>query len=398
MTGAPTDPHRPDRVGLGWRGELAAGIFAHLDRIDLVELIADDHLHATPRALRPLQLLAAQRPLTLHGVALGLAGSEPVPAPRLDALARLVGRLEPVSWSEHLAFVRAGGHEIGHLAAPPRTARNVEAAVRHVELAARVVGRAPLLENIATLVEPPGSALTEAAWTGAILRAAASPMLLDLHNLYANAVNTGEDPAAQLDAMLDAVTPGRVQAVHLSGGHWIDEPAVGSAADSTPTPTRGAGQRLLDDHVHDVPAPVYALLEQLAARVPGPLDVVIERDGRYPAFEVLLEQIDAARAALARGRARARGAAALAPMPAATGETCASAGAAAAASRLEPFLSSLYADPAALDALLADPERAIAAARLDADDAAAVRAADLTGLVMAARSYARKREDHRRAR
>ncbi|MBL8360291.1 MAG: DUF692 domain-containing protein [Rubrivivax sp.] len=386
------DPRRPDRVGLGWRGELAAGIFAHLDRIDLVELIADDHLRATPRELRPLQLLAAQRPLTLHGVALGLAGSEPVPAQRLDALARLVGRLEPVAWSEHLAFVRAGGHEIGHLAAPPRTACNVEAAARHVEQAARVVGRAPLLENIATLVEPPGSALTEAAWTGAILRTAGAPMLLDLHNLYANAVNTGQEPAAMLDAMLDAVTPGCVQAVHLSGGHWIDEPVLGSTAPESPA--RSTGQRLLDDHVHDVPPPVYALLEQLAARVPGPLDVVIERDGRYPAFDVLLGQIDAARAALVRGRARAHAAAVLDPMPA----EIADAEATAAVSRLEPCLARLYADPAALDGWLADPDRASASLGLDAHDAAALHAADRTGLVMAARSYARKRAEHQGAR
>lgn len=31
-----------DKVGLGWRADLAAGIFTHLDRIDLLEVIADD--------------------------------------------------------------------------------------------------------------------------------------------------------------------------------------------------------------------------------------------------------------------------------------------------------------------------------------------------------------------
>lgn len=32
-----------DRFGLGWRPELAAGILTHLDRIDIVEVIADDY-------------------------------------------------------------------------------------------------------------------------------------------------------------------------------------------------------------------------------------------------------------------------------------------------------------------------------------------------------------------
>ena len=38
-----------DRVGLGWRPELAAGIFEALDRIDVLEVIADDHIEAGRR-------------------------------------------------------------------------------------------------------------------------------------------------------------------------------------------------------------------------------------------------------------------------------------------------------------------------------------------------------------
>jgi hypothetical protein len=33
-----------DQVGMGFRPELAAGIFSNLERIDLVEVIADDFL------------------------------------------------------------------------------------------------------------------------------------------------------------------------------------------------------------------------------------------------------------------------------------------------------------------------------------------------------------------
>ena len=62
-----------DRVGLGWRPELAAGILSNLDRIDLVEVIADDFFEAPRRRLRALRTLAAQTPVTLHGVSLGLA-------------------------------------------------------------------------------------------------------------------------------------------------------------------------------------------------------------------------------------------------------------------------------------------------------------------------------------
>jgi uncharacterized protein (UPF0276 family) len=280
-----------DRVGLGWRGELAASLLERLDAIDVLEVIAEEWTGVPAREQRALRALARERPLLLHGVALGLASRHAVDEKRLSSLARLVETAQPESWSEHLAFVRAGGHEIGHLAAPPRGAPSVEGALRNLDRAKRIVGALPALENIATLVQPPASTMEEGPWTRAIVEGAGAPMLLDLHNLYANAVNGGSDPRALLEAMPLA----RVRSVHLAGGRWL---ASG----------RGV-PRLLDDHLHDVPEPVYALLEAVASLVPQPLTVVIERDGRFPAMDHLIAQVDRAREALASGRRLARQAA-----------------------------------------------------------------------------------------
>ena len=277
-----------DRVGIGWRGELAAGIFAHIEQIDLLEIIADDHFHDSPRELRALKTLASQTPISVHGVAMGLAGSEATETRRIDNMARLVDALQPASWSEHLAFVRAGGVEIGHLAAPPRTHQNVDAAIANIERASAIVGRAPLMENIATLINPPASTLDEATWVSNIITGSNAGLLIDLHNLYANACNFGIDPAK----LMLRFPLHRVQAVHLSGGKWVAEPA--------PNPEKR--ERLLDDHMHDVPPSVFALLALLAQHAPQPLDVIIERDGEYPAFDCLLAQLEAARSALQLGR------------------------------------------------------------------------------------------------
>jgi uncharacterized protein (UPF0276 family) len=278
-----------DRVGIGWRSELAAGIFSNLDRIDLVEVIADDHFRASTRELRALRTLAQAVPMTLHGVAMGLASAVPVETRRMENTARVVDYLQPASWSEHLAFVRAGGVEIGHLAAPPRTQQNVDAAIANIRRATRIVGAAPLMENIATLIDPPASELSEDAWITHIVAGADAPLLLDLHNLYANALNFGADPAA----LLLRFPLHRVRAVHLSGGKWVPEPDAATR------------MRLLDDHVHDAPPAVFELLALLAQHAPQPLDVVLERDGNFPAIECLLAQLDAARVALKSGRAAA---------------------------------------------------------------------------------------------
>ncbi len=274
-----------DRVGLGWRGELASGILSNLAHIDVLEVIADDYYRASRADIAALRSLARQVPVSLHGVGMGLASTIPAEPRRLQAMARLMKAVQAESWSEHLSFVRAGGVEIGHLAAPPRTPLSVAGAIANIASATRIVGSAPLMENIATLVAPPASTLDEAEWLAQIIHGAQVPLLLDLHNLYANAVNVGREP----EAMLLRLPLATVGAVHLSGGHWVDQPD-------------GAGRRLLDDHLHDVPPAVFDLLTVLARHAPQPLTVIVERDGNYPSFEHVLGQLELARAALRAGR------------------------------------------------------------------------------------------------
>lgn len=273
-----------DRVGLGWRPELAAGIFAHSDEIDVLEVIADDYFDSAARA-RAIQTLAAQRPVVLHGVSLGLASTARVDDKRLSKMARLVEKVRPECWSEHLAFVRAGGIEIGHLAAPPRTRATIDSTAANLDRARAVVGSLPLVENIATLIDPPASDLDEPEWINRTLDASGAPLLVDLHNLYANSVNFGQRP----EESLARLRLEWVYQVHISGGKWIED--------------GDANRRLLDDHLHDPPDPVYDLLTELARRCPNPLTVILERDGSYPPIAHLLAQLDRARRAMARGRA-----------------------------------------------------------------------------------------------
>jgi uncharacterized protein len=261
---------RLDRFGLGWRPELAAAIFANLDRIEVVEVIADDWFSASARALRALRLLSSTVPLFLHATSLGLASTEPVDRRRLDAIARLVDAVQPVGWSEHLAFVRAGGVEIGHLAAPPRTRATIEGLQRNVVRAKQIVGSAPILENIATLIDPPLSDLSEAEFVREAVRACETSLLLDLHNLHANVTNF----RTEIDLFDDLP----IGYVHLAGGKVV----------------RG---RILDDHLHPTPDPVFELLAELSSRREEPLTVILERDGRYPQFEELLAELDRAREA-----------------------------------------------------------------------------------------------------
>ena len=276
-----------DRFGIGWRPELAAGILCNLQDIDVVEVIAEDYFSAPRNKVRALRTLSGQVPVVLHGVSLGLASAVPVDMPRLDRLARLVETTKAESWSEHLAFVRGGGYEIGHLASPPRTEATIEGAAKNLAAARQIVGALPAVENIASLIDPPGSRYDEPGWISEILSLSGTELLLDLHNVYTNAVNFGFDP---LD-FLARIPWNRVTTIHIAGGEWI-------TSDSSSGPPR-----MLDDHLHDVPVVVYDLLRAAGASASRPLTVILERDGSYPPIQELLTQLRAARNALAEGRA-----------------------------------------------------------------------------------------------
>jgi uncharacterized protein (UPF0276 family) len=378
-----------DRFGLTWHPSIAADVLAHRDRLDLVEVIPEGRFLESKRARRALRSLARTLPVSIHGVSLGLASVTRVETRRLETFARLVGEVEPESWSEHLAFVRAAGVELGHLGAASRTAVTVEATAEHVELARRAVGSYPAVENVATAIDPPGSDRSEQEWLLDVLNTSPADLLLDLHNLYANAKNFGFDAKA----VLMVLPPERIRTIHLAGGVDVR--------------TDGGETRCVDDHLHDVPDGVYELLEIVGARAPHAVDVVLERDGAFPAFEALLAQLDRARQALARGR----------EMMSEVSDTLRSDGSRAGLSgplcggpevaalqpetgrestrqhqaRLEGYLARLYTDAELRARFLAAPLEEARLAGFAPDEAQRIACLDRVGLGLAAASFARKR-------
>ena len=361
------------RAGLAWREELAAGIVANFGEVDVLELIAERYLDASKRTLQALRFLAQQRPLWIHSTSLGLASCSQVEQRRLDRLARLIDTIEPAGWSEHLAFVRGGGREIGHLASPPRNASTLDGLCRNLALARRATGTLPILENVASLVDPPFSIWSETEWMAQIANATEAGFLLDLHNVHTNATNFGEDAGD----LIAAIPSGRIHAIHLAGGRIIDGKS---------------GPRILDDHRSEVPESVFSLLEKVARR-PDSFDIIIERDGEFPPVEQLLEEVRRARQ-IASQNSDPMAREDLRSFPAGA---CTTIGFSFDGRECEDLLAEIFTDQTVLDRFTADPSRMIASRGIRFDSAAPI---DIAGIRMAALSFARKRariESHAQA-
>jgi uncharacterized protein (UPF0276 family) len=264
--------------GVGWRPEID-GAIERAEGIGFVEVVAET---IDPRRL-PAGLRAARelgRAIVPHGISLSLGGADPPDPRRLRHLGAVADRVGAPVVSEHIAFVRAGGREAGHLLPVPRTAEALEILVENVGLAQRALPVPLALEHVACLVEWPGAEMDEAAFVGELIERTGALLLLDLSNLYANAHNHGYDAAAALTRFpLD-----RIAYVHVGGGVLRD----------------GVYH---DTHSHSVQPGVLGLVEELYA-VADPPGVLLERDDDFPPEEELLAELAAIAEAADRGRGR----------------------------------------------------------------------------------------------
>jgi len=254
-------------VGIGYRRELAHALLARPEAVDFVEVVAEACRDQAQR--REAAALAEVWPVVAHGVKLSLGSAEGIDAGRARDLGRLARELRAPVVSEHVSFVRAGGREIGHLTELPMTREAVGVVARNVAILRRALPDIPLLlENVARAFvwSDTDHEMEEGEFHAAISEATGCDLLLDVGNLYANAVNANLDPFAVLATYpLD-----RVAMIHVAGG--VIEHGF-----------------YFDTHAHAVPAAVFALVEKVLG-IRGAVPVLLERDANYDAHaEIFVE-------------------------------------------------------------------------------------------------------------
>ena len=183
-------------MGVGWRPQLDRAI-AGATGLGFVEVTAES---IDPRRPATGVLAARERGMVVvpHGIGLSLGGAERPDRRRLAHLAAVADAVGAPLVSEHIAFVRAGGRESGHLLPVPRTWEALEILAENVAIAQAGLEVPLALEHVAALVEWPDAEMDEAAFVSELLERTGALLLLDLSNLYANAHNHGYDALAAL--------------------------------------------------------------------------------------------------------------------------------------------------------------------------------------------------------
>jgi uncharacterized protein (UPF0276 family) len=270
-----------------------------LDRVDYLAVIPDRGwidrgAGAEPRfqvlpAAALLDRAARERPIVLHGIGLSICSAEFFDRAYAQNLIDWARRLASPWISDHLSFSRVGtGHELNAaLTLPVPYDRDVlDLLIPRVRFFTERLDRPFLLENNVYYFRYPEQDLSEEEFLNELCRRSGCRVLLDLHNLYTNAVNHGFSAADYLGNLdLSNVTE-----IHIAGGVSM----MGFHTDS---------------HTGPVLDGVWELLERTVPRATNLRGVTFEfHESSYRLLgeDGILEQIDHARRVVNANHADAR--------------------------------------------------------------------------------------------
>jgi uncharacterized protein (UPF0276 family) len=257
-------------TGLGHRPGLAQWLAGAPPEVECLELTAEHFFDAPDSAIAAI---GQRYPCSVHGLGLSLGTPGPLDGAVLAQYCR-VANLAQARWAtEHIAFTRAGGIDLGHLNPLPPMRTNLALLREHAQAMHEATGLPVCLENITSALRLDGD-MRETEFLNELTADRGPSLLLDITNLYINAHNHGFDA----QEWLAELAPGSVRQMHIVG--YSEH-----------------GGRLADDHA----APIQPeLLELLAvAAAPHAVEaVIVERDLNIPGPPELLGELDRVRQAL----------------------------------------------------------------------------------------------------
>jgi hypothetical protein len=255
-------------AGVGFKAEHFAEALAAPAADLWFEVHAESYMVAGGPRLAMLEAVRRNRPLSLHGVGMSLAGAADPDPDHLAALKRLVDRFEPALVSEHLAWSRLDGRCFPDLLPVPRTNEVLKRLATNIGRVQDALGREILIENPTHYLALRDHQWSETSFLCELARRSGCKLLIDVNNVAVGAHNLGYDAAA----WLEEIPAKLVGEIHIAG-HTLD----------------GEGTLLIDSHDAPVSDDVWQLYDGFVARM-GPTPTLIERDGNLPLFRDLMAE------------------------------------------------------------------------------------------------------------
>jgi uncharacterized protein (UPF0276 family) len=268
--------------GLGLRTVHYEDILATRPHVDWFEALSENYMVPGGKPLYYLDRIRADYPVVLHGVSMSIGSADPLDLDYLKGLKALADRVEPQWMSDHLCWTGIARHNMHDLLPLPYTRAAVDHVVARIGQVQEYLGRRILIENVSSYVNFEQSEMTEWEFLREIAERADCLLLFDVNNVYVSGFNHDFDPRDYIDA----VPAERVQQIHLAGH-------------------TNCGTHIIDTHDAAIIDEVWKLY-RYAIEAFGPVSTMIERDDHIPELDVLVAELDQARALAAQATRVAR--------------------------------------------------------------------------------------------
>lgn len=263
----------PPGAGLGLRRALLDQIeAAPAGAIDFFEIAPENWIRMGGSLGRRLRALTERHAFVCHGLSLSLGGPAPLDEALLLEIRAFLDRHGIACYSEHLSFCSDAEGHLYDLMPIPFTGEAVRHVAARIRRAQEILERPIAIENVSYYAAP-GQELAEIDFLCAVLAEADCALMLDVNNVFVNAVNHGYDARA----FLERLPAERIVYLHTAG-HYVEAPDL-----------------LVDTHGADVREEVWALLAHARALF-GPRPTLLERDFNFPPLESLLAELARIRA------------------------------------------------------------------------------------------------------
>jgi hypothetical protein len=221
--------------------------------------------------------MTERHPFVCHGLSLSIGSPAPLDVAFISQLKDFLDSHGIETYTEHLSYCSDDGH-LYDLLPIPFTADAIRYVAGRVRQVQDILGRRIALENVSYYAAP-SQELSELDFITGVLDEADCSLLLDVNNIYVNAINHGYD----LHEFLARLPGERICYGHIAG-HFVE-----------------AEDLRIDTHGADVIDPVWDLLDAADARF-GVFPTLLERDFNIPPMSELLREVQ--RVADAQGRTR----------------------------------------------------------------------------------------------
>lgn len=256
-------------AGLGLRREKMDEMLASdLTPVNFLEVAPENWINVGGAFGKKFRQFTERFDFVCHGLSLSIGSPAPLDEDFVRDVGKFLNTHDIKLYSEHLTYCSDSGHLYDLLPIPftEEAVHYVAARIRRVQ---DILQQEISMENASYYTPAPGKEMEEIEFINAVVEEADCGLLLDVNNIYVNAINH------QYDAIefLKQLPAKRIRYAHIAG-HYNEDVDL-----------------IVDTHGADVIDPVWDILDKAYEHF-GVFPTLLERDFNIPAVPQLLTEVN----------------------------------------------------------------------------------------------------------